>query len=113
MIIGEKFWATKSGVYGVVADGRVVLQIRGGMQGDTDVQAVAHVIQLSVAPVFLMAGVSGLLSVLTNRLGRIIDRARIIEEELESAPAEERAFRHERLEVFSKRELRTVPRTFR
>ena len=52
---------------------------------------------------FLVAGVSGLLSVLTNRLGRIIDRARLIEEQLRSAPPEEKSHRHERLQVFSKR----------
>jgi hypothetical protein len=41
--------------------------------------AVAHVIQLSVAPVFLMTGIGAMLSVLANRLGRIIDRARALE----------------------------------
>ena len=35
-------------------------------------------IQLAVAPVFLLAGISGLLVVLTNRLARIIDRARAL-----------------------------------
>ena len=37
---------------------------------------IAHVIQLSIAPVFLISGVSALLAVLSNRLGRTIDRAR-------------------------------------
>ena len=37
---------------------------------------IAHVIQLSIAPVFLISGVSALLAVLVNRLGRTIDRAR-------------------------------------
>ena len=45
---------------------------------------VAHVIQLSVAPVFLLSGVGALLAVLSNRLGRIIDRARTLEDRLES-----------------------------
>jgi Protein of unknown function (DUF2721) len=40
---------------------------------------VAQTIQLAVAPVFLLAGISGLLMVLTTRLGRIIDRARVVE----------------------------------
>ena len=43
------------------------------------VSAIAHVIQLAVAPVFLLSGVGAMLSVLTNRLGRIIDRARVLE----------------------------------
>jgi di/tricarboxylate transporter len=40
---------------------------------------IAHVIQLAVAPVFLLTGVAGLLSVLTSRLARIIDRSRVLE----------------------------------
>ena len=36
----------------------------------------SHVIQLAIAPVFLISGVATLLSVQTNRLGRIVDRAR-------------------------------------
>ena len=37
---------------------------------------LARAIQLSLAPVFLLASMSGLLMVLTNRLGRLVDRAR-------------------------------------
>ena len=44
-----------------------------------DVEVIAHVIQLAVAPVFLLAGVGALLNVMTTRLGRVIDRARRIE----------------------------------
>jgi len=46
---------------------------------DPDVSLIAHVIQLAVAPVFLLTGVGALLSVMTNRLGRVIDRARLVE----------------------------------
>jgi hypothetical protein len=73
------------------------------MNGETEVQKVAHVIQLSVAPVFLMAGISGLLSVLTNRLGRIIDRARLIESQLQQTSPDKIRYTHDRLRVFSKR----------
>ncbi|KAB7888857.1 DUF2721 domain-containing protein [Poseidonibacter ostreae] len=38
------------------------------------VDTVAHLIQLSVAPVFLIAGVAGLLNVFTGRMARIVDR---------------------------------------
>jgi len=42
---------------------------------DTDsVNSVSHLIQLSVAPVFLLAAVAGLLNVFTGRLSRIIDK---------------------------------------
>ncbi|HWT14321.1 MAG TPA: DUF2721 domain-containing protein [Patescibacteria group bacterium] len=40
---------------------------------------IAHAIQLAVAPVFLLTGVSALLGVLAGRLARIVDRARRIE----------------------------------
>ncbi|MEB0137799.1 MULTISPECIES: DUF2721 domain-containing protein [unclassified Undibacterium] len=41
---------------------------------------VSHIIQLAIAPVFLLTGVGTKLSVLTSRLARIIDRARVVEE---------------------------------
>ena len=40
---------------------------------------LAHIIQLAVAPVFLLTGVSGFLNVMANRLGRVVDRARWLE----------------------------------
>ncbi len=48
---------------------------------------VAHVIQLAVAPVFLLTGVGAILSVLTGRLGRLVDRFRVLNESLETLPA--------------------------
>jgi hypothetical protein len=39
---------------------------------------IVHVIQLAVAPVFLISGVAGILTVMTNRLARIIDRGRVL-----------------------------------
>jgi hypothetical protein len=44
---------------------------------------IGHVIQLAIAPVFLLTGVCTNLMVLTNRLARIIDRSRVLEERLE------------------------------
>ena len=49
------------------------------MQAEVDVTTVAHVIQLAVAPVFLLTGVGALLSVMTSRLSRIVDRFRVLE----------------------------------
>lgn len=43
---------------------------------------IAHSIQLAVAPVFLLTGIGSLLAVLTNRLGRIVDRSRTLESRL-------------------------------
>ena len=41
---------------------------------------VASVIQMAVAPVFLLTGVGAILSVLTGRLGRLVDRFRVLTE---------------------------------
>jgi hypothetical protein len=49
---------------------------------DIQLGDVGHIIQLSVAPVFLLAGVGTNLMVLTNRLARIIDRSRVLEDRL-------------------------------
>jgi hypothetical protein len=49
---------------------------------------IAHVIQLAVAPVFLLTGIGAILAVMTNRLGRIIDRARFLEEKLSQSTPE-------------------------
>jgi Na+/melibiose symporter-like transporter len=47
-----------------------------------DPDTVAHGIQLSVAPVFLLTAVSGMIGAVANRLARIIDRARLLEQGL-------------------------------
>lgn len=46
------------------------------------IDTIAHNIQLAVAPVFLLTGIASILNVLTNRLGRVIDRARKLEAEI-------------------------------
>lgn len=47
---------------------------------------IGEAIQLAIAPVFLLAGVSTMLIVLTNRLGRLIDRSRVLEDRLRADP---------------------------
>lgn len=44
---------------------------------------IGHIIQLSIAPVFLLTGVGTKLGVLTNRLARVIDRTRVLEDRLD------------------------------
>ena len=48
---------------------------------------VAQVIQLAVAPVFLLAGIGAFLNVCAGRLSRIVDRARTVEPLLLGAAA--------------------------
>jgi hypothetical protein len=73
------------------------------MAQDTGITAIAHVIQLAVAPVFLLTGVAALLGVLTNRLARIIDRARVLEERLGVLGDTERAASEADLRTLSAR----------
>jgi Protein of unknown function (DUF2721) len=49
------------------------------------VSSASEVIQLAIAPVFLLMGVSALLGVLTSRLGRVVDRFRALNERNESS----------------------------
>jgi len=67
------------------------------------VSDIAHVIQLAVAPVFLLSAVAAFLGVLANRLGRIIDRARRLEERLQAATPGEAEALHDMLGTLSKR----------
>ena len=65
--------------------------------------AVGHAIQLAVAPVFLLTGIGAMLGVLTSRLGRIVDFARVLESQLSAGSEKERSQIHVRLAVLSKR----------
>lgn len=58
---------------------------------------VAHVIQLAVAPVFLLTGIGGILSVLINRLARVVDRFRVLDQDFYQAS--ENAIAHIRQEM--------------
>lgn len=49
------------------------------MPESTAIVEIAHIIELSVAPVFMLTGIGALLGVMTNRLARIIDRSRVLE----------------------------------
>ena len=58
-----------------------------------DLRYLAQVIQLAVAPVFLLAGLGAFLNVCAGRLARIIDRARQLEPRVLASKGEE----HDRL----------------
>ncbi len=46
---------------------------------ESHVQDITRVIQLALAPAFLLSGVASLLNVFTSRLARIVDRTRVLE----------------------------------
>jgi hypothetical protein len=58
------------------------------MISHTSINAIASIIQLSVAPVFLLAGIAGILNVLAARLARIVDRARNLESDFPTADSD-------------------------
>lgn len=51
-----------------------------------EIGTVSHVIQLAVAPVFLLTGIGAILSVLAVRLGRVVDRYRVLIERDSHSP---------------------------
>lgn len=73
------------------------------MPSESPVAAIAHVIQLAIAPVFLISGVATLLSVLANRLGRIVDRARVLEAKIDLRDEAQQARALDELSRLSKR----------
>ena len=73
------------------------------MLSETIITTVAHVIQMSVAPVFLLTGVGAILNVLTNRLARIIDRARILEGRLPTVEQSDQHRMHGELAILERR----------
>jgi hypothetical protein len=65
--------------------------------------AIAHAIELAVAPVFLLTGIGAFLAVMTSRLGRIIDRARVLEANLDNASLKLAATFRTDLSILSRR----------
>jgi hypothetical protein len=64
---------------------------------------VTRLIQLAVAPVFLLTAVGTIIGVLSNRLGRVVDRSRSLEERMRQLqPAGQKAARQE-LDILSRR----------
>jgi len=70
---------------------------------ESELADIGRVIQLAIAPVFLLTGVASFLGVLTSRLGRIIDRARVLESMLAHASEYQRAEAERELAALSRR----------
>lgn len=64
---------------------------------------IGHIIQLAIAPVFLLTGVGTNLAVLTNRLGRIIDRSRTVDQQVLHGNQAERDEARSELDVLYQR----------
>ena len=53
------------------------------------IDAIAQVIQLALAPVFVLMGIAGFLSVISHRLSRVVDRTRVVERFLHNIKTKE------------------------
>lgn len=73
------------------------------MLPSTNINEITHVIQLAIAPVFLLTAVAAIIGVLTNRLSRVVDRIRVLEERLSQMDAEHLAIAHEELNLLAQR----------
>src|SRR5258707_1590426 len=65
--------------------------------------AIAHQIQLAVAPVFLLAGIGSILNVMAGRLARVVERARGLEREFASFDEEMRTLATPELRILDQR----------
>lgn len=81
---------------------------------DQTIYDISHVIQLSVAPVFLLTSIGTILGVLSTRLARIVDRARALNERLDADPPGDRvaAIHAEMRTLASRRRLVNLAITF-
>jgi hypothetical protein len=74
---------------------------------ESHITDITHVIQLAIAPVFLLTAIGTLIAVLNVRLGRNIDRRRLMEEELrgstEGKQTDEQRARQRELRLLARR----------
>jgi len=70
---------------------------------ESHITDISHVIQLAVAPVFLLTAVATLISSLNVRLGRIVDRRRTLDDSMRDCTAEMRESANSELFMLSRR----------
>jgi Protein of unknown function (DUF2721) len=75
---------------------------------ESHITDITRVIQLAIAPVFLLTAIGTLIAVLNIRLGRNIDRRRLMEQQIPGAAADKQADEQSAL-----RELRLLARRIR
>jgi len=64
---------------------------------------VTRLVQLAIAPVFLLTAVGTIIGVLSNRLGRVVDRSRALEDRLRQLSPEGQKAVREELHVLARR----------
>lgn len=73
--------------------------------GGTPIDAVVHIIQVSLTPVFLLTGIATLLNVFTTRLARVADQVDALAKMIEADPARQSALMRLRLAHLHRRSL--------
>ncbi|MFM9827887.1 MAG: DUF2721 domain-containing protein [Sphingomonas sp.] len=73
------------------------------MEPNLAVTTIAQTIQLSLSPVFMLAGIGAVLNVISGRLGRVVDRARDLEGRHSAAEGPERARYQAELRLLDRR----------
>jgi hypothetical protein len=75
------------------------------MPPETHLADISRTIQLAVAPVFLLTALGTILGVLSNRLGRVVDRVRLLSGQLPSLSHEAAVPVRAELTLLAKRRL--------
>ena len=73
------------------------------MAYEPHIPEIAAVIQLAIAPVFLLTAVGTIINALNIRLGRAVDRRRDLEALLPHIPPDEKPSAHQELEAIARR----------
>jgi hypothetical protein len=71
----------------------------------TKLATIIPILQLSIAPVILISGVGLLLLSMTNRLGRVVDRVRLLVREKKTATGEESFIIQSQLDILFRRAI--------
>jgi hypothetical protein len=66
---------------------------------ETHITDITHVIQLAVAPVFLLTAIGTLITALNTRLGRAVDRRRVVQQLLDTSAADSDDLRAELAQI--------------
>ena len=73
------------------------------MPGESHFLDIARVIQLAIAPVFLLTAIATIINVLIARLARAVDRRRVLEEHLPDYLGERREQAERELDMLNRR----------
>lgn len=77
----------------------------GAIEPSSSLDVVAHVIQVALAPVFLLSGIATLLNVFSARLARVADRVEQLTKAIEAAGEGEAAFLAAQLPALHRRSV--------